>query len=121
MKRRFSGKAMSTPMSDMTDIQSTMCHQGTIDVGHHHVSGEAGGERHGHVTGRGGDRLHRVVFQDREILPETDAREEAKHGEGEDDRGEVNAERHAGFAGDVEIRRGEDAAEKEAGQRRSGW
>ena len=32
MKRRFSGKAMSTPMSDMTDIQSTMCHHGTMTL-----------------------------------------------------------------------------------------
>ena len=90
------------------------------DVGHHHVGGEAGGERHGHVTGRGGDRLHRVVFQDREIFPEPDAREEAEHGEGEDDGGEIDAERHAGFAGDIEIGRGKDAAEKKAGHGRSG-
>ena len=85
-------------------------------VGHHHVSGEAGGERHRHVTGRGGDRLHRVVFQDREILAQADARQDAKHGKGEDDRGEVDAESHAGFAGDIKIRRREDAAEKETGE-----
>jgi hypothetical protein len=89
---------------------------GEDDVGHHHVSGKAGGERHGHVTGGGRDRLHRVVLQDREIFPEADARQEAEHGKGQNDGGEVDAEGHTGFAGHIEIRGGKDAAEKETGE-----
>ena len=88
-------------------------------VRHHHVGRQAGGERHRHVTGRGRDRLHRVVFQDGEILSQTDARQHAEHGKGEDDRGEIDAERDARFAGDIEIRRRENAAEKETGDGRS--
>ncbi len=85
-------------------------------AGDHHVSGEAGDEGDRHVTGRGRDRLHGVVFQNREVLCHPEAREGAEQDEGEDDRGEVDAEGDAGLAADVEIGRGKNPAEEKAGQ-----
>jgi hypothetical protein len=85
-------------------------------AGHHHVSSEAGDERRGHVTGRGRDRLHRVVLENGEIVRHAHARQEAEHREGEDHRGKANAEGYPRLAADVKIGRGEDSAEQETGQ-----
>jgi len=87
-------------------------------AGNQHVGRQAGNQRGRHIAGGGGNGLHRVVFQNRKVAGQAEAGEKAKQGESQNDRGQVDAKSHAGLAAHVEIGRGKDSAQKEAGQSR---
>jgi hypothetical protein len=101
------------------DVEPEHLVGGHFLVGDPHVGGHAGDEGAGHVAGGGGDGLAGVVLEDGHVA-HAEAREEAEGGEGEDDGGEADAEGPAGLGADVEVGGGEDGAEDEAGERRSG-
>ena len=86
---------------------------GNDDSRDDHVRRQRRNERRGHVTSSRRNGLRAVVLEDREVLREPGLGQTAVEGEGENNRGETDARGDTGLAADVEIRRGEDAAQKE--------
>ena len=80
-------------------------------VGHHHVGGQAGDQRRGHIPRGGGDGLHGVVLQQREVLAQANRGKHLVGRKGQDDRSDAHTEGPAGLGANVEVGEREDAAD----------